>query len=47
MKYFLGIELAHSSQGTLLSQQNYVIDLLTETGSHECQPAKTPIEVKH
>ena len=47
MKYFLGIEVAHSSNGIILSQQKYIIDLLTETGFADCQPAKTPIEVKH
>ena len=47
MKYFQGIEVAHSSNSIILSQQKYIIDLLTETGFADCQPAKTPIEVKH
>ena len=47
MKYFLGIEVAHSSKGIILSQQKYMIDLLTEIGFADSQPAKTPIEVKH
>ena len=47
MKYFIGIEVAHSSKGIILSQHKYIIDLLTETGFAECQLAKTSIEVKH
>lgn len=31
LKYFLGIELAHSKQGIFISQQKYVLDLLKET----------------
>ena len=47
MKYFLGIEVAHSSKGIILSQQKYILDLLTETCFTDCQLAKTTIEVKH
>ena len=47
MKFFLGIEVAHSTQGILLSQQKYILDLLTETGFFECQHVRTPIEVNH
>ena len=32
MKSFLGIEIAHSSNGIILSQHKYIIDLFTETG---------------
>ena len=44
MKYFLGIEVAHSSKGIILSQQKYILNLLIETGFTDCQP---PIEVKN
>ena len=47
MKYFLGIEIAYSKNGILLSQQKYVLDLLVETGFMDCRPAKTPMEVNH
>ena len=36
MKYFLGIEVAHSSNGIIFSQQKYIPDLLTETGFADC-----------
>jgi Reverse transcriptase (RNA-dependent DNA polymerase) len=32
LKYFLGIEVAHSSKGLFISQRKYVLDLLKETG---------------
>ena len=47
MKYFLGIEVAHSAHGILSSQQKYISDLLAETGFTGCQSTKTPIEVNH
>ena len=47
IKYFLGIKVAHSSKGIIFSHQKYTLDLLTETSFTNCQPAKTPIEVKY
>ncbi|KAK0580519.1 hypothetical protein LWI29_002881 [Acer saccharum] len=47
LKYFLGIEVAHSEQGILISQNKYVIDLLKETGKLACKPANTRIDLNH
>ncbi|PNX72348.1 pentatricopeptide repeat-containing protein mitochondrial-like, partial [Trifolium pratense] len=47
LKYFLGIEVARSKQGIVLSQRKYVLDLLTETGMLACKLAETPIEMNH
>ena len=47
LKYFLGIEVAHSRQGIFISQQKYVTDLLKETGKLGCKPASTPIDPNH
>jgi hypothetical protein len=37
LRYFLGIEIARSSKGIVLSQMKYVLDLLTETGMLGCR----------
>lgn len=47
LKYFLGIEVAHSRNGIFISQHKYVLDLLNETGILGCKPAETPVEQHH
>jgi len=47
LKYFLGIEIARSPKGIVLSQRKYVLDLLTETGMLGCRPSSTPIDRNH
>ena len=47
MKYFLGIEVAYSTQGIFISQQKYVIDLLAETGKIGCKLVFTPMDPNH
>ncbi|KAL6347733.1 hypothetical protein AAG906_026262 [Vitis piasezkii] len=43
----LSIEAAYSTQGTFISQQKYVIDLLAETGKIGCKPVSTPMDPNH
>ena len=45
LTYFLGIEVAHSKSGIVLSQHKYILDLLRETGKEDCRPAATPTDV--
>jgi hypothetical protein len=47
LKYFLGIEVTRSKHGIFLSQQKYILDLLSEVGLLDCKPADTPIIQNH
>jgi Reverse transcriptase (RNA-dependent DNA polymerase) len=47
LRYFLGIEVARSKKGVVLSQQRYVLDLLSDTRMLGCKPANTPIDPNH
>ena len=47
LQYFLGIEFLRSSDGILMTQQKYILDLLEETKHLDCHPNDTPIEVNH
>ena len=44
LKYFLGIEIAQSSSGVVLSQQKYALDILEETGMLDCKSVDTPMD---
>ena len=44
LKYFLGIEIAQSNFGVVMSQRKYVLDILEETGMLDCKPVDTPMD---
>ena len=44
LHYFLGISVTCSSDGLLLSQQHYAVDLLQRAGMTECHPTTTPVD---
>ncbi|RVW58329.1 Retrovirus-related Pol polyprotein from transposon RE1 [Vitis vinifera] len=43
-KYFLGIEIAQSNSGVVLSQRKYALDILEETSMLDCKLIDTPID---
>ena len=45
LKYFLGIEIAQSNSGVLMSQRKYVLDIVEETGMLDCKPVDTPMDL--
>ena len=44
LKYSMGIEIAQSSSGVVLSQRKYALDILEETGMLYCKPVDTPMD---
>jgi len=44
LRYFLGIEVAQSQEGIVISQRKYVLDILEETGMLDCKPVDTPMD---
>ncbi|KAL6342675.1 hypothetical protein AAG906_013081 [Vitis piasezkii] len=44
LKYFLGMEVARSRKGIVVSQRKYILDLLKGTGMLVCKPINTPMD---
>ncbi|KAI3456021.1 hypothetical protein Pfo_012684, partial [Paulownia fortunei] len=44
LRYFLGMEVARSKKGIVISKRKYVLDLLKETGMSGCRPTDIPID---
>jgi len=42
LKYFLGIVVAQSKIGVVITQQKYALNILEETGLLDCRPSDTP-----
>nr|KYP40128.1 Retrovirus-related Pol polyprotein from transposon TNT 1-94 [Cajanus cajan] len=44
LKYFLGIEVAQSKEGIVISQRKYALDILEETGMTDYRPIDSPMD---
>ncbi|XP_022014725.1 uncharacterized mitochondrial protein AtMg00810-like [Helianthus annuus] len=44
LKFFLGIKVARTKEGMVLSQTKYTLDILEETGMMGCRPSSFPME---
>ncbi|XP_022019011.1 uncharacterized mitochondrial protein AtMg00810-like [Helianthus annuus] len=44
LKYFLGIKVARTSKGLVLSQRKYTLDILEDCGLQGCRPSSFPME---
>ncbi|XP_025982753.1 uncharacterized protein LOC114372388 [Glycine soja] len=44
LKYFLGIEVAQSRDGVVISQRKYALDILEETDIQNFRPVESPMD---
>ncbi|WVZ79892.1 hypothetical protein U9M48_027417 [Paspalum notatum var. saurae] len=46
LQHFLGVAVTRSSSGMVLSQQQYILDILDRAGMADCKPCSTPVDTQ-
>jgi hypothetical protein len=44
LHHFLGMHVQHCGDGLLLSQEQYMLEILDRAGMAECKPCSTPVD---
>lgn len=46
VKYFLGLDIAHSLDEMSVSQKKYIMDLISDADLENCKPARTVLQLE-